>query len=287
MSSLAPVSDWLRARDWEEIQANVAAVVVSLGAGIISWDAEIEVAAAANVRPQLTSTYPLGIDGLLFMGLLAAHRLRRSTLRRRGYTWVLIAYATAISLACNALHSRSHGGVLMLPFAPWGGYAASSVPPLAWAGTIHLWIIRKRARDEGDREAPRQGFVRRLISWLSGGHSGRPAESEQTVGPTQGHAEQRRPPAPATRRSPTQATRGGSAGGSRRSAAEVREMVRSARERLTAELGREPDDTEVATRVTAAGHPLSASRTRLYLAELRSEGHRPELADNPEEVVVG
>jgi hypothetical protein len=64
-------------------------------------------------------------------------------------------------------------------------------------------------------------------------------------------------------------------------------MVRSARERLTAELGREPDDTEVATRVTAAGHPLSASRTRLYLAELRSEGHRPELADNPEEVVVG
>jgi hypothetical protein len=57
--------------------------------------------------------------------------------------------------------------------------------------------------------------------------------------------------------------------------------VRSARERLSAELGREPDDTEVATRVTAAGHPLSASRTRLYLAELRAEGHRPVLAENP------
>ena len=63
-------------------------------------------------------------------------------------------------------------------------------------------------------------------------------------------------------------------------------MVRSARERLSGELEREPKDEEVASRVSADGHPITASRVRSYLAQLRSEERQQPAAAAAEEVVA-
>ncbi|HSR23412.1 MAG TPA: hypothetical protein VLW53_07665 [Candidatus Eisenbacteria bacterium] len=74
----------------------------------------------------------------------------------------------------------------------------------------------------------------------------------------------------------------------RRPASEVLALVRAARGRLTAELVREPSDAEVASRVSADGHPITASRVRSYLAQIRAEERAQPAADESgtEEVVA-
>lgn len=143
--------------------SDVVAVLVSLASGVISWDAEISIAAAAHVRPELRAAFPAGIDGLLLQGMLVAHDLRAARRRQRAYVWALIGYATLCTLGSNALHATSDAaGAVVLPFPPWGAFAASAVPALAWAATVHLWVVRKRALDHArsgataSARAPRQ-----------------------------------------------------------------------------------------------------------------------------------
>jgi hypothetical protein len=66
-------------------------------------------------------------------------------------------------------------------------------------------------------------------------------------------------------------------------ASEVLAMVRGARERLVGELEREPSDHDVAAVITAGGHPISASRTRMYLAQLRAAEQPRDPASAAEE----
>ncbi len=72
----------------------------------------------------------------------------------------------------------------------------------------------------------------------------------------------------------------------RRPAGEVLALVRAARARLVAETGRDPRDEEVAARVSADGHPITASRVRTYLAKLRAEDRRARRGGERAEEVV-
>jgi hypothetical protein len=218
-----------------------------------------------------TRVFPIAVDAGWGGALFAVLRLARSIGLQSWRWWVVLAFevvTAAFTVAGNAFHGAvSDGATAQMsgPVLVVISSAASAVPGVVAVGsgfTLSV-LVSTRAPDTEMSSAPP----------LSVGMAQRRRQSATD------------PSTPSVSRRRT--ADGPRASKGRRPAAEVREMVRSARERLTAELGRAPDDAEVATRVTASGHPLSASRTRLYLAELRAESRRPVLAEGPGEGVGG
>lgn len=257
----------LRGRDWD---VNLGAVLVAAAMAAASWNALMAVANAAGFPAYLAWTFPLGVDGLVYIGLRTTYILRRAHLRKRVWVWVVLSYAFLVSFTGNGMHSTTaNGGPMVLPswelpFVPWhavvsGAWLASTVPAVSAMFAIHLLVVHRRAREEGEQTHRRQrsGWRRRLGIWLAGAPD---AERQAVSKPDASASTANRVRVRSSRR------RAG-----RRSETEVLAMVREARERLLDDLGRDPDDGEVASQMSADGHPLSASRVRFYLPKVRAE----------------
>ncbi len=128
--------------------AAACTAVVFVAAFAISWESLRVLALSAGIRPLLAPLYPLTIDAVMSTGTVAAVALRSAPLRTRLYTWALIAAGIAVSVLGNAVHSQALGGVLVLPW--WAAAAASAVPALSLAASLHLLVIVLRhARQDG------------------------------------------------------------------------------------------------------------------------------------------
>jgi hypothetical protein len=119
--------------------AAAAAGLVLVTAMALSYDALAELGRAAGILPVLSWIYPVLIDGLLVVGVVAAVTLRQAKVRIRAYAWIVIAGATAISVVGNGTHALAHGGVLVLP--AWGAVLASAVPAGSLASALHLLVV--------------------------------------------------------------------------------------------------------------------------------------------------
>lgn len=127
---------WLRYSWSSEVRAAaVAAAIVVLGAGALSWDALSSFAREAHVRASLSWIYPIVVDGEMATGTVAALALRAARLRTRIYIWTLIGAGVAVSVAGNAWHSSTAGA---LP--PALAACASAVPACALAASLHLLV---------------------------------------------------------------------------------------------------------------------------------------------------
>jgi hypothetical protein len=128
--------------------AAACTAVVFVAAFAISWESLRVLALSAGIRPLLAPLYPLTIDAVMSTGTVAAVALRSAPLRTRLYTWTLIAAGIAVSVLGNAVHSQAFGGVLVLPWS--AAAAASAVPALSLAASLHLLVIVLRhARQDG------------------------------------------------------------------------------------------------------------------------------------------
>jgi hypothetical protein len=243
----------------------VAAAGPLVSATVITVGVETQVGTAIGLPT--ASMLPASLEGLGAVALVYILTFRPDGGMR---TWcvLLIGVMLLAGMAAQGSHALWYDEKRQSLALPWGiKLMVSFVPPVSGAAALHLVV--KIA--EGLIDTVRRLQASPTTAEAGGGAEPRPAETQ-----------------PSSSKQPSAGKGSGSSGsGVRRSAAEVRELVRSARDMLLAELGREPDDTEIATRVTAGGHPLSASRTRLYLAELRADGHRPEPVRSPGERAVG
>ncbi len=241
---------------------------------------------------------PIALDAPLTCSVIGQFLLARwkSPAVKRWRLFVVTLITAPLSLAGNALHGalRFQADNASLDLALLDLHhpevairlVAAMVPAIGiiLAVAVTELVLRERARLEELREADRYRHTQ--------------AETEasaQVLGPTPGAARPTvagRPERDSTsiappRRSTEQHARSVGHQASRRSATEVLAMVRSARERLNGELEREPKDEEVASQVSAAGHPITASRVRTYLAQLRAaERTRSADEDQAKEEVV-
>lgn len=122
--------------------AIVAAIAVAACALVLSFDAQTAVAEAAHIRRQLAGLLPVSVDGLLGVATFALVALHSARRRTRAYVWLLFFCGLGVSIGCNAAHSLSDGGRLVLPGALPG--LVSAVPPLSAAATIHLVVMLVR-----------------------------------------------------------------------------------------------------------------------------------------------
>jgi len=203
--------------------------------------------------------YPLPIDCTLGGAVAAEFLLARwdAPLRARLYVGGQILVSAAGTVTGNALHGLITEPSVVQPW--WGAVAVSAVPGAAIAGMTHAATLMLRYRSRSARVVEEGTLTT----------AERPTDARSVARPA-------RPLLPA------RTTRPGTGGTARRPAAEVLEMVRSARQRLTAERGKVPSDDDIAGRVTEDGHPLSASRARTYLAQIRTlegEGRPTEARD--------
>lgn len=123
--------------------AALLAGCVMTAAAVLSYDALAALARAARVRPELSWGYPLLVDGVLAVGVVAALALHRAGWRTRAYIWAVIGAATAVSIAGNAMHASARDGVIELP-QQWA-HAASAVPACALATVLHVLVLLVRA----------------------------------------------------------------------------------------------------------------------------------------------
>jgi hypothetical protein len=201
-----------------------------------------------------TRVFPLAVDMGWGGALFATLRLARLIGFKNWRWWVVLVFevvVAAFTIAGNAFHGAVVDGAA--GHLPWGwvvaiSSVASAVPGVVAVGSGFTLSVLVSTRHPG--EGTDDSATRRQQE-IEASQSG---ESEPPV------QRLRRQPA-----LPPAASRPG-----RPSAAAVLEMVREARQRLAVELEREPSDEEVASRVSANGHPITASRCRTYLAQLRA-----------------
>lgn len=118
----------------QSLAARLCTVLVALVAMALSYHALALRAGQANIAWPLAWVYPLAVDGLLAIGMLAGYVLRRAPVRTRAYVWGVIGLGLGISLLGNAL-----AGDLR-----WDLVVIRAMPPLALAVTLHLLIVLSR-----------------------------------------------------------------------------------------------------------------------------------------------
>ncbi len=217
---------------------------------------------------------PLGIDLPVTASVLA----QMLAGRWKCHWWVrvrlglLTAVTAPLTLTGNALRGAIDGqGHFTFQVQLWMDLAAFAVPGL---GVVLIGYVASMMQGE------RAELQRRRLE----AEASRPAPAvreRQQRGAMPGD----RPEAAQGERQPRSASSSRDAGrrAGRVPASEVLAMVRGARERLVGELEREPSDNDVAALVTSGGHPISASRTRTYLAKVRAAEQTGEAGAAAEE----
>ena len=237
----------LLATTWRSYVAEAPAWGIVGGAMAVSfWTQVDEVSSHGFARWEAlvwgTST-DAGTIACLFLAREGAHR----GIPTWG-AWALSIACAFLSVQFNVAAGVRRGDWLAVEAHVW-------MPALALG--VWYWLLHGRHRRwslPDKAEAPRHVGSDQVL----------PADHLTTAS---GREHQNASAAPAARRS------------GRRPAREVLELVRSARVRLNDEIGREPKDEEVAAQVRAAGHPITASRVRTYLAQLRAEERGGPIAE--------
>jgi hypothetical protein len=217
-----------------------------------------------------TRVFPLAVDMGWGGALFAVLRLARSIGLRSWRWWVVLTFeviTAAFTVAGNAFHGAVVQGVTSEIPAGWMvliSSVTSAVPGVVAVGSGFTLSVLVSTREPGTPEPVLE--ERRAAVQVAPEEDGRPQPQPE--------------PRPARRQKPSERATG------RRSAGEVLAMVRAARERMAGELGREPSDHDVAAQVTADGHPITASRVRSYLAQLRAEERERQTEQQPEQEVV-
>ena len=137
--------------------AAACTAVVFVAAFAISWESLRVLALAAGIRPLLAPLFPLTVDAVMVTGTVAAVALRSARWRIRAYTWLMVTAGIGVSVLGNAVHSSAHDEVLSLPL--WAAAAASAVPALSLAASLHLFVLvlrdgRQDGRNSAHEEAP-------------------------------------------------------------------------------------------------------------------------------------
>jgi len=292
-------SRWARrALDWPLVNYLEGAVwlLVALTLGVSyygSYDNLVDVLAALGYAIGPRHVVPIALDAPLTCSVIGQFLLARwkSPAVKRWRLFVVTLITAPLSLAGNALHGALRFPVQGDPSLDLGlldlsrpevviRLVAAMVPGIGiiLAVAVTELVLRERARLEELRAGDAE-----------------PAASDAGSGPTRRHQASaggpvtpRRDSAGIALRRPSGAPPAAAASppASRRPATEVLAMVRSARERLTGDLQREPKDEEVASRVSADGHPITASRVRTYLAQLRSEEREQPASESAGEEVM-
>jgi hypothetical protein len=248
---LRPESGTAMAATWRSYVAEVPAWAITVGAMAVSFWTQVEAVRAHAFAAWEALIWGTSTD----LGTLACLFLAREGSHRGTPTWG----AWLLSIAC-AFMSVQFNVVEGIQRGDWLGVEAHVWMPGLALG-VWYWTLHGRHR-----------------RWTTSGVGGSRA---QTGSREPAHV-QRRSSVPAAPEANVRVRPG------RRSSAEVLALVRAARETLSVELGREPSDEEVASSVSAAGHPITASRVRTYLAQLRAEerGRRKPVGSIAEEEVV-
>lgn len=124
------------------VRSSVA--LVALVAMLLSYHALALRAAEASIPGALAWLYPLAVDGLLVVGMIAAYVLRSSTPGKRAYAWSVTGVGLLISEIGNALAGELR----------WDLIALRALPPIALALSLHLLVIL--AKVERPVRAPRR-----------------------------------------------------------------------------------------------------------------------------------
>jgi hypothetical protein len=257
-------SRWARrALDWPLVNYLEGAVwllvAVTLAVSYYgSYDNLVDVLAALGYAYGPSHVVPVALDAPLTCSVIGQFLLARwkSPAVKRWRLFAVSVITAPLSLAGNALHGALRFDAEENPTLDLAlldlhrpevviRLVAAMVPGIGiiLAVAVTELVLRERARLEELRDAERPDV-----------------EPEPRIDhePIQAGANGTAP-----------AVRGGQMSG-RRPATEVLAMVSRAREHLVRELEREATDEEVAARVSADGHPISASRVRTYLAQLRA-----------------
>ncbi len=270
--AVADLASWLAELDW----LTAAAWVLTLGClGCAILDSYTSLcvvggslghvgsaAACPDFGGWDTRVFPVAVDAGWAGALFAVLRLARAIGFANWRWWVVLFFdvlTAAFTIAGNAFHGAVVDGATAHLAGAWIvaiSSVASAVPGVVAVGSGFTLSVLVSTREPGPADLVAQDDV---------------AEKR---GPEPEPQPKRGQPRQAPRR-----VRRADRGAGRRPASEVLAMVRGARERLAGELGREPSDNDVAAQVTAGGHPISASRTRTYLAQLRSAHPSSERAD--------
>jgi hypothetical protein len=207
-----------------------------------------------------TRVFPIAVDAGWAGALFAVLRLARVIGFGNWRWWVVLLFdvlTAAFTIAGNAFHGAVVDGATAQLSGAWMvaiSSVASAVPGVVAVGSGFTLSVLVSARPPA--LAPETEPVHR-------------DQHEASVRP-----ESTAKPVP--RRSTADGGRSSGRGSGRLPASDVLAMVRGAREHLAAEQGREPSDNDIATLLTAGGHRISASRTRTYLAQLRSAAESSE-----------
>ena len=133
------MTGWLHRQLTPARLAAASTSIVFLAAFTISWESLRVLAIAAGIPELLAPLFPLTIDAVMVTATTAAVALRAAPVRTRLYTWVLVAAGISVSVLGNGVHSQAHGDVLVLPW--WAAAAASAVPALSLAASLHLLVL--------------------------------------------------------------------------------------------------------------------------------------------------
>lgn len=130
--------------------AIAATLIVAIGAGLQSWDANTWAAGEIGIDPVYRPVYGLTIDGAIAAATAGVFVLRGG---RRGVTWGVLLGALAVSLVGNGAHARP-GNLLHT--------AGSMVPALLLAACLLVveLIVRAPAPAARTRTTPRVRAVR-------------------------------------------------------------------------------------------------------------------------------
>jgi hypothetical protein len=133
----------------------------------LSYNAQRQMAEAAQVAAPLDLFFPILVDGFIAYGIRALVVTRTRSSGVRAYVWALFASATAASIWANWLHAvrlnqraaedlGARDRQLHLGDTAVG--ALSVFAPLALAGAVHLYLVINRpvdeAADNGERQNP-------------------------------------------------------------------------------------------------------------------------------------
>ncbi len=192
-----------------------------------------------------TRVFPVAVDAGWGGALFAVLRLAR-TIGLRSWRWWVVLTFEAITAAFTIAGNAFHGAV-----------ADGAASGLAGAAMVVITCVASAVPGV---VAVGSGFTLSVL-----------ISSRESAGEPPGRIPMESPPPPAAEAPVTPSAPGPRGTAGRRPATEVLGLVASARGRLRGELEREPSDEEVASRVSAAGHPITASRVRTYLARLRAQ----------------
>lgn len=136
----------LRLEPQMPVEDRYAIIGLGLAGCALSYDALVQMALAAHIRPPLTYLFPIVIDGFIAYGVRALLVLRTAPVRPRLSGWTLFIAATTASIWANCRHAinLNQPGTTAVRLDDTTVAILSAIAPLALAGATHLHLLINR-----------------------------------------------------------------------------------------------------------------------------------------------